>query len=283
MKILIFGGSGLLGSALKSYFLINNFNVFTTSNRNKADFIINKLSKEKLKKIIQKVKPNIIINCIALTDVDKCEKKINSSTLLNANVVDLIISSIQEVKLKSHFIQISTDHVYDKSPSRKKNFENDVSLTNVYSITKYLGEKNSLNYDKSTVLRTNFFGKSLIKAKISYSDWIIKNLKNNKKFEVSENVYFSPVNLKYIGFIINKIIKNKIYGTYNLGSSNVLSKYEFAKKIAKIKKLKVSLIKKRKNNLMNDNRPSGMAMSSRKIEDALKIQVPTIDDFLQDI
>ena len=34
---------------------------------------------------------------------------------------------------------------------------------------------------------------------------------------------------------------------------------------------------------MNDNRPSGMAMSSRKIEDALKIQVPTIDDFLQDI
>ncbi len=282
MKILIFGGSGLLGSALRSYFLKNKYNVFTTSNRNKADFLINKLSKEKFKKIIQKIRPNIIINCIALTDVDKCEKKISSSILLNANIVNLIISSIQEVKLKSHFIQISTDHVYDKSPSQKKNFEDDVSLTNIYSITKYLGEKISINYNKSTVLRTNFFGKSLIKSKISYSDWIIKNLKNNKKFEVPGNVYFSPVNLKYIGFIINKIIKKKIYGTYNLGSSNALSKYEFAKKIAKLKKLKVNLIKKRKNNFAN-NRPTGMAMSSRKIEKALKIQVPTIYDFLQDI
>ena len=90
------------------------------------------------------------------------------------------------------------------------------------------------------------------------------------------------MNLKYIGFIINKIIKKKIYGTYNLGSSNALSKYEFAKKIAKLKKLKVNLIKKRKNNFAN-NRPTGMAMSSRKIEKALKIQVPTIYDFLQDI
>ena len=283
MKILIFGGSGLLGSELKSYFLKKKFKVFTTSHRKKADFLIKKISKEKLKKIIQKIKPNIIINCIALTDVDKCEKHIDNSLLLNAEVITLITDSIQELKLKTHFVQISTDHVYNKSPSQKKNFENDVDLTNVYSITKYVGERNSLNYDKSTVLRTNFFGRSLIKSKISYSDWIIKNLKNNKKFAVSKNVFFSPVNLKYIGFIINKIIKKKVYGIYNLGSPNVISKYEFAKKVAKIKKLRASLITNKKNNSIQNNRPSGMAMSSNKIEKALKIKVPTIYHFLKNI
>ena len=194
MKILIFGGSGLLGSALRSYFLKNKYNVFTTSNRNKADFLINKLSKEKFKKIIQKIRPNIIINCIALTDVDKCEKKISSSILLNANIVNLIISSIQEVKLKSHFIQISTDHVYDKSPSQKKNFEDDVSLTNIYSITKYLGEKISINYNKSTVLRTNFFGWGP-SYKASFSDKILNNLSAGKQADLFDDVFYTPISV----------------------------------------------------------------------------------------
>ena len=132
-------------------------------------------------------------------------------------------------------------------------------------------------------MRTNFFGRSLIKSKISYSDWIIKNLKNNKKFAVSKNVFFSPVNLKYIGFIINKIIKKKVYGIYNLGSPNVISKYEFAKKVAKIKKLRASLITNKKNNSIKNNRPSGMAISSNKIEKAFKIKVPTIYHFLKNI
>ena len=99
-------------------------------------------------------------------------------------------------------------------------------------MTKYISEKiaNSLN---TTILRTNFVGKSPIKERKSLTDWLYQSFVNNSKINLYDNIIFSPLYVidlcKYIELILNHPIK----GTFNLGSSGSISKAKFGLEFAK--------------------------------------------------
>ena len=80
----------------------------------------------------------------------------------------------------------------------------------------------------------------------------------------------------YLPKIISKIIKMKIYGTYNLGSSDGCSKYDFGREIAKIKKIDTKYIAPFESKIKINKRPLGTIMNVTKIENKLKIKLPTI-------
>ena len=65
-------------------------------------------------------------------------------------------------------------------------------MCNFYGISKYLGELNVLRLKKHLIIRTNFFGKSYNKNKVTYSDFLIENLKK-KTLKVPKNVFFNPI------------------------------------------------------------------------------------------
>ena len=117
-------------------------------------------------------------------------------------------------------------------------------MNNAYSITKYIGEKNIENYKNSLIIRTNFFGKSISKYKKSYSDFIIKNLKNKKEIRLPENVIFNPVDINFLASKILKLGDLKVKGTYNLGSKDSISKYNFGILIAQKFNLETKYIKR---------------------------------------
>ena len=74
MNVMILGASGFLGSHLCNFLKIKNTILRCGRNKNN-DIVLKKFVKEKLSKIFQKNLTNVIINLIALTDVDLCEKK----------------------------------------------------------------------------------------------------------------------------------------------------------------------------------------------------------------
>ena len=83
-SVLITGASGLLGMTLNN-FLSNYFNVipthkFTTNSADSLDIT----DKKSVKEMLFTLNPNYIINCAAITDVDKCE--IDRETAYNVNV-----------------------------------------------------------------------------------------------------------------------------------------------------------------------------------------------------
>ena len=83
MKILLLGSSGFLGIYLNKK-LNKKFNV-TTNGLNKRN---NDLTKYiNIEKIIQKVKPNIIINASGLTDIEVCQIKPELSKKININII----------------------------------------------------------------------------------------------------------------------------------------------------------------------------------------------------
>ena len=250
--------------------------------KNKKFLNLDILDNEQTTEIIKKINPDIIINCIGYTDVIKCDLNKILAIKLNTLSVYNIFSSLFSLKKKTHLIHISTDQIYNNKNYLKKNFETNVNPLNFYGITKMLGENQISNYEKKTIIRTNFFGKSTC-SKNSYSDFLISNLKRKKKLKIPKNVYFNPVSMNFLSRLLIKIISHKIYGTYNIGANDGISKYNFAKKLAKRKKLSTKNIIPFKSIEKIHKKPLGTIMSVQKIQKKINFHNPKIEDFIKEI
>ena len=265
MKVVILGANGFLGSHLYNYLKKKN-NIIKCGRSKNNDIVLKKIVKHKFSKVLKKTIPDVIINLIALTNVDICEKKKKKADEVNRGIVKNIVDSIIETGLskKIFFLHISTDQVYSDRGPHKEKFTNPI---NAYARTKLKGEK-YIKKINGCVLRTNFVGKSFNNNKKSFTDWIFTSLSQGKSIPVFKNVKFSPLNVKTLCKYINLVIKKKISGVYNLGSKNGLSKAQFAVKFAKKLKLNTKLLKVvyYKKNLLTAKRPLDMRMNVNLFE-----------------
>ena len=99
-NILILGSRGRLGAYLKKKLKSKNFNLFYDDK--KSDFSIYK----NLQRIISKNKPDIIINTIALTDVNYCESNVMDAYKSNTQVIKNIASYYETEDCKFYLIQV---------------------------------------------------------------------------------------------------------------------------------------------------------------------------------
>ncbi len=185
MKVLIFGGSGRLGTTIDKYCKKKSIKSIKVGNKNICDIKIN-FEKNNIEKLILNQKPTIIINCIALTDVDKCNYDIQKAYSANVKTIGDITRSIKKNNFNCKLVHISTDQVYNSLETKRGNFESDINLNNIYSITKYMGELEARKYRKSLIIRTNFFGNSYLRNKPTYSDYIKKKTSGKKKNKCSK-------------------------------------------------------------------------------------------------
>ena len=64
------------------------------------------------------LKPDVIINCVANTNVDNCQKFKNKALITNYKTVKNIVFALKKINLKPHIIHISTDQVYNGSSKK---------------------------------------------------------------------------------------------------------------------------------------------------------------------
>jgi len=274
IKILVLGSSGFFGKILVPYLRKKNYEVCTDIGYLKKKLKKNQNVQYELFKEIIKKKPKIIINLIAFTNIDKCEKFKKLAENSNSFFVKTLSTVISKFFLKNiHLIHLSTDQVYNGyGPHTEKN----VSPKNYYAKTKLKGEKFASEIN-STILRTNFIGKSKNK-KASLSDWIVKNIKKKKSIFVFKNIFFSPLHTSTLCDAINKVIKLRIKGVYNLGSSSRISKAEFAKQLCK--RLNLNLNKLVYTNYSNKflfaRRPLDMSLNVNKFKKKFKFKLPKV-------
>tara|TARA_Y100000389_G_scaffold166012_1_gene170470 strand:- start:30486 stop:31328 length:843 start_codon:yes stop_codon:yes gene_type:complete len=273
MRAVIFGGTGLLGSSILDDLQKKGCQCFISSQKKKSDFKSNLQSEKKILKFLKKINPNIIINCSGETNVDLCNESFKTAFSSNVLTVRNIVSAIKKTKKKIYFMHISTDHVYN---NKKASNEENVKISNYYGASKYLGEIEAQKLKNSVILRTNFYGKSKANKRLSYSDYLIYNLSKKKNINIPVNVYFNPIHIDYLNQIILKLILFKINGVFNIGSKDVISKYNFAKKVAMKYKLNLKYLKSFKSIYSIHQRPLSTFMSTKKLKDKLKIKIPTI-------
>jgi dTDP-4-dehydrorhamnose reductase len=283
-KALVLGGSGFLGINFLRY--CDSFNLTLTYSNSKpeiqADWRKFNFSLDDgidLSTIIEDVAPDVVINCIALADVNRCEKDQKKARELNSLLPMLVSRVTENANIK--FIQISTDHFKSKGDVPRTE-ESELWSTNVYGESKIVGEKlvSSENH-KALILRTNFFGLSY-KRHNSLLEQIINTLRINENFNGYSDVIFNPVSVIHLIRAIEHLYAINAKGTFNIVSDSVISKFDFAKLVAQVFELDVegvipSISKKDSSNV---ERPTYLALSPAKYKQTNPPIVPNIKDML---
>jgi dTDP-4-dehydrorhamnose reductase len=273
--VLILGGSGLLGSSLCCYLKTLDYIVFTLGRSIRESFVLDPTDETLFLKVLNEINPEYVINLIAATDVDYCELNVEMAFRINA-LVPFVVSKViaENFEHSPYFIQISTDQVY---PGNGNHNEDEVSPVNVYGLTKYTGELMARNLHMS-IIRTNFFGKSLSFGKKSFSDWAVDLLQNNKPAILFEDVRFSALHMSSLCEIIHKMMLAKLTGIFNVGCRDGISKAEYILTLAKELKLSTSSVHigSMLDAKFKARRPLDMTMKIGKLEKALGIDCPSI-------
>jgi|TARA_B110000858_G_scaffold79139_1_gene91704 dTDP-4-dehydrorhamnose reductase len=220
-KLLIIGSSGMFGSYFCNF--LKKKGIKFSKSHNYKNLRIDLTIKKNVFSSLDSLKPNVIVNLAAMTDIELCEKKEKLAYKTNSTIPKNIMSWIK-INKSARLIHFSTDHVYSGNGPHK---EKKTKTCNVYAKSKKKGE-DALDLSKCLILRTNFFGISKSK-KNSLSDWIADSIKKNKYITLYNNVYFNPLSLETLSKILLTLIKKPTYGLYNLGSKNGFSKFKFAK------------------------------------------------------
>jgi dTDP-4-dehydrorhamnose reductase len=282
MRIGITGASGMLGSALVDHLSLS-YKVFATSRRKGVEgkniewdcFDLTDI--KLLNEWLEEIKPDVVIHCAAIVDVDACENNVESATKLHVETTKIMVNylDINDGKL----IYISTDSVFDGQKQRSYNEDDLVSPLNVYAETKLMGEQAVLSMNNGLVLRSEIIGWTQ-KGGISFAEWVLKSLIDKTPLSLFYDVYFSPLTVDDLSFIIQEIIETPIFGLYNCTSSDSISKYDFGKKMAEIFQLPDLNISRIGVDEMNfkAKRPKNMALNSDKLSDKLKYDIPSAID-----
>ena len=272
-KILTTGSAGILGSAILRN-LNNRYIFLNLINKKKINIKYNQtktniFNKKKIDKLIKGYRPEIILHCAAITNIESCEKYKKKCKKINYDLTKILVNLCKKNNIR--FIFISTDQVYSKNYYQTE--KSLINCYNYYTKTKFFSEKYIQNNLKNfLILRTNFFGKSKVKSRLSFSDFIISNLMKKKKIYLFDDVIFNPINIDNFCKAISYLIDKNIRGLYNIGSYPATSKYKFGIKISKKLNLNSKLIirdslLKRKN--LSD-RPLDMRMSLSGIKKIIK-------------
>jgi dTDP-4-dehydrorhamnose reductase len=285
MRIGITGASGMLGKALVVH-LSKSYKVFATSRskgvkgKNIEWDCFDLTNIKLLNKWLNKVKPDVVIHCAAIVNVDLCEENFDLATKLHVEATKVMSNYLN--RNNSRLIYISTDSVFDGKKHEPYNECDLVSPLNVYAETKLMGEESVQLMANGLVLRVSIIGWSQENS-ISFAEWILRGLTSNAPLNLFYDVNFSPLHVDDLSLIIEKIINNPIFGLYHCVSSDSISKYDFGKKMAEIFQLSDSNI----NRVSVDNmefkasRPKNMALNISKISTALEYDFPNAIDALK--
>ncbi|MDB0032501.1 sugar nucleotide-binding protein [Alphaproteobacteria bacterium] len=262
-RYLITGGTGFLGI---NFLGLKNKNIFLLAHKrkllkkNNQIIYLQPLNKKNLIKFIKAYKINIIIHAAAITDLEFAEN--NKFITHQTNYIfTKTISDIASV-LNLKIIFISTDQLYNSSKPSNEN--NKVFTLNYYSLTKLKSEEYiKKNNKKFWIIRCSFFGWGT-RYKNTLVDFIYNNLKNKKNIGMWTNISFNPIYVSNLIEICLSLHRHQT-GIYNVGSSEINSKYNFGLKIAKIMNLNLNLINE---TLYEDKlimRPKNMNVDIKKI------------------
>lgn len=221
--IYLFGSTGMLGNYVKT--ILQNDFIIQCITRKEYNILTD--SWNKLSKILDKLEPgDVIVNCAGIipqtTDIQEYRKYIRINSLFPHKLQHIVD------KYNAKLIHITTDCVFDGQKGTPYD-ENDIHTeTNIYGVSKSLGEP-----ENSTVIRTSIIGEELF-GKKSLLEWVKSN--KNGTIQGYGNHLWNGVTCLTLANIIKKIITDNLFwtGVRHIHSLDISSKYDLCSYINEI-------------------------------------------------
>lgn len=224
LKVWIVGSEGQIGEAINE--MLNPLEIEAlNTDKNELDIT----QTDEVLRFGEINRPDVIINCAGLTDVELCEKEPENAFRVNALGARNL--SIVARKTGAKMVQLSTDDVFDGFGKRPYTEFDDTNPITVYGKSKLAGEKYVKEFThKHFIIRSNWVygtGNNFVNRVLASAD-------EGQALSVAEDQYGSPTSARDLARIILYLIRTNEYGTYHATCKGVCSRYEFAKEVLRL-------------------------------------------------
>lgn len=269
MRVLVTGGSGLLGAEIVRQLqqtgadeVFAGYNEHTPRAGNLIHLDLTRI--QDISTIIQKVRPNVILHTAAVTDVDLCEQKPELANLVNGEATKRIGEAAGT--LNSYVVYVSTDYVFD---GKTGSYREDAAPhpVNLYGESKLLGEMTlKESGTRHCIARTSVVYGCGREHRSNFAKWVLKQLQSRQPVRVLKDHFASPtLNQNLAGMLIETAMK-RLEGTIHLAGATRIDRYNFALQIAQAFGLDQSLVQAVKRDSINwvANRPQDSSLNVEK-------------------
>jgi dTDP-4-dehydrorhamnose reductase len=227
-RVLITGAGGLLGAHLVEAFRESADVCALDRNPWWGDRPINlrqgDLSDDAfLQDVLSAHRPQIVVHCAAMVDVDACERNPEEAYRVNAFVTRSLARRLDRETL---FVYVSTDSLFNgDQPFRT---ERDLPCPRtVYARSKLHGEwEVQLATANHLIVRTNLYGWSARRKK-TFAEWLYDSLASCAAVTLFEDAYFTPMYVADLAERIVHLTRGGYRGIVNVGGGERISKCAF--------------------------------------------------------
>lgn len=221
---------------------------------------------------IDDARPDLLIHCAAMVDVDACEERPEEAYRINGALTGLLARAASS---HCHFVYITTDGIFAGDEQMLRETALPCPRT-VYGRSKLHGEwETQLATERHLIIRTNFYGWSA-GAKNTSAEWLYQALARGESVTLFDDFWFTPI---YVVDLVERILAlsaGRHTGIFHIVGRERISKYEFGMRLASACGLSIARVSRGSivDAKLRAPRPRDMSLSSEKTESMLKYSAP---------
>lgn len=220
MRILLFGGSGMLGTELLKSLYGPGDQVFAPSEND-----IDIGDEAAVFSCFAEFTPEVVIHAAAYTNVDGCETNPHLAYQVNAEGTEHVVRATAGVG--AAILYVSTDFVFDGRKRQPYLPTDSPHPLSVYGASKLAGEKHvRAKIERHWVVRTAWLfgagGRNFISTILATAD-------KGKKLEVVDDQIGCPTYARDLAHAIAEIVRGEDYGTWHVTNAGSCSWFDLAR------------------------------------------------------
>lgn len=233
MRVLVIGGSGLVGSNVAEAVVDAGEDVSAThlsTATEHTDVELDKTDPDRTVAVIEDINPDAVVDTAAFHAVDDCETE--RERAWDVNAAGTRNAAVAADRVGAHYVYLSTDYVFPGDPTDAPYTEDDpVFPLNYYARTKYAGEQAAKIAADATVLRTSVvYGL----ARDNFVTWALGELENGNELSIVDDQVSTPTYAPDLADACLRVATQGLTGTFHATGPESLSRYEFTVQLADV-------------------------------------------------
>lgn len=300
MRLLVVGANGLLGSNVVQTALDRGWDVTGTYHSTRPDFDVplrefDLGEADSFDRLIDDHDPAVVVNCAAMTDVDRCESNPERAQALNADAPEKLARTCDNAGRR--FVHVSTDYVFDGEATGPYHESDSTNPIQVYGQSKVAGEKSvTRTMPDALVPRLSFlWGIHRDSNQLEgFPAWALERLESGGDVPLFTDQRVTPTRAGQAARTILDLVDETATGIYHVACSSCVSPYEFGQLL--VERLQNTSSSERPEDASDRLREGSMAdveraaprprrtcLSVEKVEAALRESQPTLATDLDSI
>ena len=233
MKIIVTGASGFVGSYFHDLYGMRGDRVIGTSHKKLSTLAqIDLTQGNVVERLVKLEKPDLIVHCAAMPNVDACEEDPVASYGANVIATQNLAKACSDVG--SRLVFLSSDYVFNGRDRPEKGYseEDAPDPLNIYGKHKLEAEGAVLANPRNLVIRTTIVYGWDRGIPRNFFHTLVNDLQQKRQRKIPSDQYGSPTYVRDLVAMTDELARQNCSGIYNVAGPKIMNRYQFAMSIA---------------------------------------------------